>query len=254
MTDKTPWFSEEAGFFGPEYLAEYEETLPHERTLAEVDFIEKTLALQPDMKLLDVPCGHGRHSVELAKRGYNVTGSELNKFFLSVAQKAADDAGVSVRFEQGDMREINFDSEFDVVLNLFTAMGYFDNDEDDQKFMAGVHCALKPGGQFLLDFMNRNWLIRNFKAKDWRELPSGALLLVEHEYDDIRGRNLDRRTKIKDGVVSETATTSLRIYTTNELVSMAESVGFTFKEAFGDFEGNPLGLNSRRTILQFVKQ
>jgi SAM-dependent methyltransferase len=254
MSNQVPWFSEEAGFFGPEYLVEYEETLPHERTIAEVDFVEKTLGLKPGISILDVPCGHGRHSVELAKRGYDVTGSELNRFFLSEAQKAAEAAGVSVRFEQGDMRELNFDGEFDVALNLFTAMGYFDNDEDDMKFMAGVYRALKPGGQFLLDFMNRNWLIQNFKAKDWRELPSGALLLIEREHDDIRGRNLDRRTKIKDGVVGETATTSLRVYTTNELVSMAENVGFTFNEAFGGFESNPLGLNSRRTILHFEKQ
>lgn len=254
MNKQVPWFSEEAGFFGPEYLVEYEEALPHERTVTEVDFIEKVLGLQPNTSILDVPCGHGRHSVELAKRGYDVTGSELNRFFLSEAQKAAEAVGVSVRFEQGDMRGLNFDEEFDVVLNLFTAMGYFDTDEEDRKFMAGVYRALKPGGQFLLDFMNRNWLIRNFKARDWCELPSGALLLTEREHDDVRGRNIDWRTKIRDGVVGETVMTSLRVYTTNELVAMAESVGFTFKEAFGDFEGNPLELNSRRTILHFEKQ
>lgn len=254
MTNNTSWFYEEAGFFGPEYLVEYESTLPHERTITEVDFLEKMLELQPSTNILDVPCGHGRHCIELAKRGYSVTGSELNRFFLSEAQKAATADGVSVRFEQGDMRELDFDNEFDVALNLFTAMGYFDTDEDDSKFLAGVYRSLKPGGQFLLDFMNHSWLMRNFKEKWWSELPDGTLLLTEREYDIVRGRNIDYRTKIKDGKTSETKTTSLRVYTTSELVSMAESVGFTFQESFGDFEGNLLKLDSRRTILLFEKQ
>ena len=252
MNQKYPWFSEEAGFFGPKYLREYGEALTPERTLSEVDFVERILNLEPNNKILDVPCGHGRHSVELAKRGYDVTGVELNKFFLEVAQKAADEAKVSLQFKQEDMRELNFDAEFDVALNLFTAMGYFEDDEDDRKFMTGIYRSLKPGGQFLIDFMNRNWLIRNFKARDWNELPDGTFLLTERKHDDIRGLNSDRRIEIRNGVVSETAT-SLRVYTTNELVSMAESVGFTLKESFGDFEGTPLGIKSSRTILQFVK-
>ena len=255
MTDKQPWFSEEAGFFGPNYLVEYEETLPNERTIIEVDFVEKTLNLKPGTKILDVHCGHGRHAIELAKRGYDVTGYELNQFFLSEAEKATKEADVSVHFLQGDMRELAFDAEFDVALNLFTAMGYFDKDEDDVAFLAGVYKSLKSGGQFLIDFINRDWLIRNFREKDWRELPDGSLLVIERLYEPILGRNTDRRTKVtKDGVMTDSVGSALRIYTANELVKMAENVGFTFKEAFGDFEGNPLKLDSRRTILHFEKK
>lgn len=246
------WFTEGAGFFGPDYLVEYEEILPEDRTTKEVDFVEKALDLKAGMTILDVPCGHGRHAVELGKRGYDVTGSELNEFFLQEARKTAEATGVNVRLVQGDMRELAFDSEFDVALNLFTAMGYFDTDEDDIRFLAGAHKALKPGGKFLLDFMNRNWLIRNFKEKDWRDLPDGSKLLIEREFDDIHGYNRDRRTKIKKGE-EKTMTTSLRIYTPNELVRMAESVGFTFEESFGNFDGDPLTLNSRRIILWFSK-
>lgn len=254
MTNKFPWFSEEAGFFGPEYLVEYEETLPHERTITEVNFVEKTLNLELEMKILDIPCGHGRHSVELAKRGYSVTGLELNRFFLSEAQKQAETVGVSVQFKQSDMREINFNNEFDVALNLFTAMGYFDNDEDDVKFISGVYRALKPNGQFLIDFINFTYIIRIFKNKDWCELSNGTLLLTERKHDLIRGCNLDCRSKIRNGVISNSKTTSLRVYTTKELISMAENVGFTFIDVFGDFEGNPLSIDSRRTILQFMKK
>ncbi len=109
---QAPWFSEEAGFYGPDYLVEYDEILPHERTTIEVSSIEKILVLQPGFKVLDVPCGHGRHSVELAKRGYEVTGSELNRFFLDEARKAAETAGVSIRLCPSDMRELDFRNEF----------------------------------------------------------------------------------------------------------------------------------------------
>lgn len=250
---QAPWFSEEAGFYGPDYLVEYDEILPHERTTIEVSSIEKILVLQPGFKVLDVPCGHGRHSVELAKRGYEVTGSELNRFFLDEARKAAETAGVSIRLCPSDMRELDFRNEFDVVLNLFTSMGFFDNDVDDANFMAGVHSALKPGGKFLIDFVNRNWLTKNLKKKDWRKLSDGTILLIEREYDDISGRKLDHRTKIQNGIVGITTTISQRIYSTNELVSMAKSVGFSLEKALGNFDGTALNLTSRRTILCFKK-
>lgn len=253
MNDNLPWFSEGGGFFDQEYLDESEETLSNERTLLEVDFIEKTLDLRQGASILDIPCGHGRHSIELAKRGYDVTGVDLNGFFLSVAQTAADQADLAVQFQQCDMRAFDSIGQFDVAINLFTAMGYFDRDEDDLEFLARVHRSLKPGGQFLLDFINRNWLIRNFRPKDWYPLPDEAFLLVERELDHIRGLNLEHRTKVTSGVAGKTRTSSLRVYTANELVTMAEKVGFTFQEAFGDFSGSPLGLNSRSVVLRFQK-
>ena len=183
-----------------------------------------------------------------------MVGSELNKFFLTEAEKAAKTAGVSVQFLSGDMREIDFEAEFDVALNMFTAMGYFDNDADDETFFAGVYKSLKPGGRFLVDFMNRDWLIRNFRDKDWRELPDGTLLAIERVYDPIRGRNTDKRIKVTQaGERSISADSTLRLYTTKELVDLAEKVGFTFKEAFGDFAGGSLKLDSRRAILHFEK-
>lgn len=250
---KIPWFSEEAGFYGPDYLVEYDEILPHERTVAEVSSIEKILELQSGFKVLDVPCGHGRHSVELAKCGYEVTGSELNRFFLDEAQKAAETAGVSIHLCQSDMRELDFNNEFDVALNLFTSMGFFDKDEDDVRFVTGVHSALKPGGKFLIDFVNRNWLTKNLREKDWRRFPDGTILLVEREYDEIFGRKFEHRTKIQNGIVGTTTTISQRIYSTNELVSMINSAGLKLINTYGDFQGNPLTLNSRRTILVFKK-
>lgn len=253
MTNQIFWFSEEAGFYGPDYLVEYEEILPHERTIAEVDFIEKTLKLPINSHVLDVPCGHGRHMIELAKRGYNVCGSDLNRFFLSEAQNAAKISEVKIELHQCDMRELSFDNQFDVILNLFTSMGFFEHDKDDVSFLEGVYRALKPNGQFFLDFVNRNWLTKNLRQKDWRKLSDGTILLIEREYDEVSGRKFDHRIKIQNGIVGATTTISQRIYSTTELVSMAEKVGFHLTQTFGDFIGNQLTINSRRTILCFKK-
>ena len=253
MSNQPSWFSEEAGFFGPDYLVEYDEILPHKRTVTEVNFVEKVLKPLPDFKILDVPCGHGRHSIELAKRGYCVTGTELNQFFIAEAQKSAKADGVPIRFCQSDMRELDFCNEFDVALNLFTSIGYFDCDKDDVKFLAGVYNALKPGGQFLLDFVNLSWFTKNFKQKDWRKLSDDSFVLIEREYNIVLGRKIEKRTRIRSGVVKATASISQRIYSTNELVALAKGVGFHLEKSYGDFDGNPLNLASRRTILCFKK-
>ena len=79
-TKKQPWYSEEYSFFGEHYMKEYAHDLPPERTKSEVDFIEKVLKLKKRAKILDLGCGHGRHSVELALRGYKVTGQDLNEY------------------------------------------------------------------------------------------------------------------------------------------------------------------------------
>jgi 2-polyprenyl-3-methyl-5-hydroxy-6-metoxy-1,4-benzoquinol methylase len=133
MKDRTikqvKWYSEEYGFFGKNYMKEYGKELPPERTKSEIDFAEKVLKLKKKAKILDLGCGHGRHSVELALRGYKVTGQDLNKYFLKLAEDSSKESGVDVRWIRSDMRKIPFKHEFDAVVNLFTAFGYLENDD-----------------------------------------------------------------------------------------------------------------------------
>ena len=164
--------------------------LTRERTDAEVTFLEKTLALQKGVKILDCPCGHGRHSIELARRGYDVTGQDLNGFFLEEAQRSAKQTDVPVRWIEGDMGEIPFDNEFDVALNLFTSFGYLEDDHQNQKFLNAVSKALKSGGTFVVDVINRDRVVRNYRSKHWLKLSDSSVVLHESEYDRIEGRTL----------------------------------------------------------------
>src|SRR5436853_5022810 len=118
-------------WFGPSYLALYEKTLA-QRTPEEIDQLESLLRMKPPLRILDLPCGQGRHAIELARRGYAVTGADLSPFMIEAAAERARSAGVQVRWVTGDMRQVLPEAAFDLSLNLFTSFGYFADLADDQ--------------------------------------------------------------------------------------------------------------------------
>lgn len=272
---KQNWWEEQDGFFGPEYFRQYNGTiLTEDDTVHQVDFIENVLQTRgafpysnKKLTFLDVPCGHGRHAIELASRttDYEVTGYELNSFFLRQAEKAAHEKfmygnmygngkkGVKVNWLQGDMRTLPFHEEFHIVLNLFTAMGYFGDDQEDEKFFASVYHSLKPGGAFMIDYLNRDRLLKNFQPKDWRSLPDGSIVINEREYDAVKGLMNDRRITLEENKVVRDIASTIRFYAPRELIAMAARVGLSLESAYGDFEGKPLTVDSKRTILIFRK-
>jgi SAM-dependent methyltransferase len=248
---EAPWYSEQAGLFGPAYLKEYGPMLTDERTKLEADFLGAVLydTLYPSTRILDLACGHGRHAIELARRGYRVTGVDLNAFFLEVAGRAAREAKVHEDFVQGDMRRVPLNGEFDVVLNLFTAFGYFDTNEENTRVVREIARLLKQGGVFVLDVMNKERLMRVFKEKDWGRLSDGSIILREHTFDLISGRNYERRVRHRASGEVEEVHISLRLYTLAELITMCKKAGLKLQEVYGDFDGNPLVLDSPRCIL-----
>lgn len=249
QTSQTPWYSEEAGFFGPGYLKKHGDNLTQEKTLAEVDFLEKTLALKKGAKVLDCPCGHGRHSIELARRGYNVTGQDLSGFFLEEAKKAAKRAKVSLRWVKGDMRELSFENEFDVALNLFTAFGYLESDDEDQKALNAVVKALKRDGKFVLDVINRDHIVRTYREKDGQQLSDGSVVVTERKFDHATGRNIEKQIWIWKNGKREEFSLLVRMYTVAELAAMFRKAGLTLKEMYGSHFGDPLTFDSKRYIL-----
>lgn len=243
-----PWYTEAAGFFGPEYLKEYKNLLTPKRTKEEVDFIVKKLRLKKEAKILDLACGHGRHAVEFARRGFDVVGFDLNAFFLKEAEMSAKRARVRVRWMRGDMRRLPFKSEFDVVVNLFTAFGYFARDADDQKVLAAVARALRPGGTFILDVSNRERILRLYQEKDWEMYPDGTIVLFEREFDFATGRNYERRTVLTREGKKEFRVV-VRFYSLNEFYQLLKQAGLKPTAAFGDYTGSPVTLDSKRFLI-----
>jgi SAM-dependent methyltransferase len=184
MTD-TPWYKT---FFGEDYLRIYDPILTPERTQREVDGIVNLLALPKGSSILDLCCGHGRHSITLAQHGYKVTGQDLSEVFLREAEKEALANGVHVDWLHGDMRNIPFENEFDAVINIFTAFGYLEDQGEDQKVLQQVCKALKQGGLFLLEMLHREALIRHFSPHMIEHHPNGLIVLEERDFDQILSR------------------------------------------------------------------
>src|SRR6202165_3757757 len=184
------------GWFGPGYLALYDEYLT-ERTPVEVDQLETLLALRPPLRILDRPCGEGRHATELPRRGYDVTGVDLSPFLLKVAEERARADGVRVRWLSGDMREPIAGKGFDVVLNLFTSLGYFADDADDRKVVRAAAAMLAPEGRFVLEVINGERVMARFQEREWFTVGQAAV---------VERRSLDRSAQRM--VVERTVPTS----------------------------------------------
>ena len=235
-------------FFGSEWLDLATQQFPLERTQAQVDFIVERSGLEPGAAILDLCCGHGRHSVELARRGYRVVGLDFSAPSLDLAREAAAGAGVAVEFVQGDMRHVPYQDEFDLVINLFTAFGYFESQAEDQKVLQAVASALKPGGKLILDTINHAWLMRNFEPRGWTSLPDGMLMLEEREFDLRTGRNNVIWTMLYPDGRRHVQSHSLRVYTLFELTAMLAAAGLTLRQVWGGFSGEAYGLDTNRMI------
>lgn len=124
-------------------------------TIGEVDFIESEIGFDRSLKILDVGCGTGRHSIELAKRGYAVTGIDLSESLLARAREKAERGNLAVRFLKCDARELAFENEFDLAIMLCEgAFPLMETDEMNYRILANVTKALTGGGKLIFTTLN----------------------------------------------------------------------------------------------------
>ncbi len=232
-------------WFGPRYLDVYDAYLA-ERTPVEVDQLETLLRLKPRSAVLDLGCGQGRHVIELARRGYRVTGLDLSPYLLSVARERATAAGVNAEWVEADMRQPPQDRAYDLVLSLFTSFGYFDDDSDNDAVLRAAAETLAPGGRMLLEILNGDRAVKQFREREW--FPVGQLTVVEERtLDPQRNRLTVRRTVVRAGE-RETSYHSIRLYRGPEIRQRLLSAGFAEVRLHGDWDGTPLRDQSDRII------
>ncbi len=242
-----PWWET---FFGKDYLKQYEYNV--ERTSGEVDGVETILHLRKGARILDLACGAGRHCVELAKRGYRVTGYDLSGELLKEARSAARTAKQDVAFVQGDMRELPYHGAFDAVINMFSSFGYFEGVDEDRKVLAGVARALKVRGKFLMERFNRESLAYELPLQGWRVGSDGSVILQEDTFDVLRGR-YDTRQIVIDRNGTREHVGSVRAYTLPELKDLFDASGLPIHRVLGGLDLSPYHARSRRLILYAVK-
>ena len=239
-----PWFEE---VFDEDYLR----TLPYmtaQQTLREVSFIEESLVLPAGAEVLDVACGYGRHAIELTQRGLNVTGLDLS---LPLLIRAADEChrrGITVNFAQADMREIQFDKQFDGAYCMLTSFGYFD-EETNLRVAEGIAKTLKPGARFLLDVVNRDYVAHALPSRVWWE-GDGCIVLEEVDFNFHTSRIVSRRTVVFDDGRQVEHEVSVRAYSLHELGRLLRQAGFRVIEVSGGFStrGQFFGAASRNIL------
>jgi SAM-dependent methyltransferase len=240
------WFE---SFFGADYFEIYRDVFPPEATAAEVEGIVRLLELAAGARVLDLACGHGRHAIPFAARGFDVTGYDLSEVMLERASADAAARGVAVRWVRGDMRALPFDGEFDAVINIFTAFGYFADDEEDVETLRRVRRALAPGGRFLMEMLHRDGLPARFQPHLEYTTSNGAQVTRDYVWDLARDVIDDRVRLVRpDGTRAEYAT-SLRVRSLRELLALVRRAGLEPVAWYGGLDGSTLQPSSRRLVL-----
>ncbi|MBN1436066.1 MAG: class I SAM-dependent methyltransferase [Sedimentisphaerales bacterium] len=241
-------------FFDEWYLKYWVQPITAERTNREVDAIIRYLELTPQSQVLDLCCGQGRHSLELARRGFQVVGYDLSDTLLDHSRSVAQAEGLNVEFVKGDMRELPYTDQFDGIFNFYTAFGYFEHDHENQAVLDVIGCALKPKGRFLLDYPCLEGRMPNWKTQEYFEYDDGTIMLHEMLHDTFNQTIKNNVLYItKDNHRHRTGFT-LRHYYGRELRQCLANAGMNFLAAYGDLDGNPLTNRDTRVLVLAQKQ
>jgi SAM-dependent methyltransferase len=236
-------------FFGLDYLRLNQPFLTEEKTQRETEAILFILGLPTGSKLLDLCCGYGRHSLQLAAAGFQVSGLDVNEGFLEIARRDANEAGTEIRWLCSDMRVIPYMNEFDAVINIFNAFGYLENSAEDQKVLDAVNRALKPGGLFLIDTINRDAMIHGFIPESITRYPDGMILLEERQIDILTSCGTIQQEILFPEGNRHCHTMIIRLYSLTELAGMLHRAGFELLDYYGGFDRTPLTWATKQMIL-----
>jgi SAM-dependent methyltransferase len=240
-----PWFVD---LFDEDYLR----TLPFltpQATQAEAEFVIEAMSLAPGAQVLDVGCGYGRHAMELAARGFHVVGLDLSTPLLVRGGEEAHRRGLTINFIRGDMRELDFENQFDAAYSLFSTFGYFD-DETNKKTLQNIARALKPNGKVLIEILNRDYVIADLPTRVWWE-GDGCVVLEEVELNYFSSRIQVNRSVVFDDGRQLEQEISVRAYSLHEVGKLMHAAGFRVLEVSGGYQmkGRFFGNQSRHIIV-----
>jgi ubiquinone/menaquinone biosynthesis C-methylase UbiE len=213
----------------------------------QVEQVVSLMDMQPGLSVCDLCCGVGRHSLELARRGFQVTGVDRTELYLQEAKEKAAAEGLDIEFVKEDMRKFRRADTFDAVVSLFTSFGYFEEASENERVLEHVYRSLKKNGKLLVETMGKEVLARIFRPRDWRE-EGGVTVLEERQVIEHWSRVKNRWILLSDGKRSEHEF-SHWLYSAAELCDMLRRCGFSGVEVYGDLRGSPYDHKAERLVV-----
>jgi SAM-dependent methyltransferase len=240
---QSEWYKD---FFQGVALDVWRKAVTLEQTRAEADFLEKALECPPGARLLDVPCGNGRHSLELASRGYRTTGVDIAAEFVREAQSRAA-SGLQAEFLLGDMRHLPWTSEFDGAFCFGNSFGYTEH-QGTVDFLSALSRTLKRGSHFVLETgLAAESILPKLQERGWVQIDN-ILFLSARRYSTAESRLDIQYTFVRDGE-QETREASQQVYTVAEIRRLLEQAGLATLALYSSLDQQPYQLGSPRLIL-----
>ena len=237
-----------ATYFDAQYLREYDPLFTLERDRREVARLLDLLALPTGARILDCPCGQGRHAHLLAEAGFDVDALDYSEELLAIARKRGD--GRTLRYAQGDMRKLpgRWTGRFDAVVNLFTSFGFFVDPADDARVIREFARVLKDDGVLVWHGGSRDGVMARFLARDWWVSDDGTMIGHERSFDALSGV-LTVHTTWEGRKARGEREHRIRLYTATRLAELCADAGLVVEEAYDGFRDRPLTRRSSEMML-----
>lgn len=223
-------------------------------TSREVDMLVAATGIEPDQRLLDLCCGQGRHSIELARRGFqNVTGVDRSRYLVRLARRRAKRANLAVTFREGDARRLGLpENAFDCVAVMGNSFGYFDQKNDDLKLVESAKRVLRSGGTLALDLADGEWIRQKFEPRSWEWIDQHHFVCRERSLSNDGERLITREviTHAERGVIADQFYAE-RLYSVQDIEALLAQAGFRQFRIHGPVHadsdrGHDLGMMAKR--------
>jgi SAM-dependent methyltransferase len=246
VTRKSPhWW---ASYFDAQYLEEYEPLFTPEKDRRDVARLLEVLELPSGSRILDVPCGQGRHAHLLAEAGFDVDGLDYSRDLLALAKKRG--TGKTLRYTRGDMRSLpaRWTGRFDAVVNLFTSFGFFVDPADDARVIAEFARVLEPGGRLVWHGGSRDGVMARFLSRDWWQTENGTMIAHRRSFDPLSGvLTVESTWSGRKG--SGSRQHRIRLYTATRIAELCAAAGLTVEAAYDGWSTRGLRRNSSEMLL-----
>jgi SAM-dependent methyltransferase len=249
MSDSSAWAE---SFFTGTFVEMWLRATTEAQTRAEADFLEKALRLPAGGRVLDVPCGGGRHSLELAARGFQMTGVDISAEFLAAARSRAEGRQLPIAWEKRPMHDLPWQGEFDGAFCAGNSLGGLDG-EATAAFFGAVARALKPGARFVVDNGTiAECLLPSLKERFW--MPLGDILFLIHtRYDHERGRLEMDFTMIRGGK-EEMKSGFQQVYTYRQFCALLAAAGFEGMQGYANYGEEAFRLGAHNLVLAATRR